>query len=46
MVDDRHMGSILARRNRRSGDFAARRQHLVNHGSQRPVNHAAVKLWK
>jgi hypothetical protein len=36
------MGLMGTRFNRRSELFAGAYQHLVNHGSQRPVNHAGA----
>jgi len=40
------MGLMGTRFNRRSDDFTGGCQHLVNHGSQRPVNHAGWKRAK
>jgi len=36
------MGLTGTRFNRQSEDFAGAYQHLVNHGSQPPVNHAGA----
>ncbi len=36
------MGLMGMRFNRLSDDFSGAYQHLVNHGSQPPVNHADV----
>jgi len=40
MVGRYQMAPKPAGRNGSSEQFAQARQHLVNHGSQRPVNHA------